>query len=204
MKRICGCCTLWIVCGVAGLAAGRAPLIDPPSPPPCAADGSCYPNRGEWGWYQARWRTWPGVNLEPTPAKRPTPIEGRVSPELGPSETPPAELEDAAAPPASPKREEAPEAPPGGEKPPAAEGGEPKLPTSPLQESTPLRELESHPPGPTTEVDPPPSLPRSLSARLPNAERKSSPSAVRGRAAASQVSTGDPPPTPPWAQSAAL
>ena len=38
-------------CGTASLAMGRAPLIDPPTPPPCAADGTCYPNTGEWGYY---------------------------------------------------------------------------------------------------------------------------------------------------------
>ena len=112
MKRFCGWCAFSIVCCVAGLAAGRAPLIDPPTPPPCAADGTCYPNTGEWGYYPARWRTWPGATLEPTPAKSPTEAEGQVSPELGHTETPPAELEDAAAPPSSPKREEQPEGPP--------------------------------------------------------------------------------------------
>ena len=50
MKRWIACCTFGFVFGVTGLSLGRPPLIDPPSPPPCAADGSCYPNTCEWGY----------------------------------------------------------------------------------------------------------------------------------------------------------
>lgn len=40
------------------------------TPPPCAADGTCRPNRREWGWYHTHWRPWPGeqVGLMPDPA----------------------------------------------------------------------------------------------------------------------------------------
>ena len=204
MNRIVNGCTLLMVCGVTSLAVGRAPLIDPPTPPPCAADGSCYPNTCEWGYYPGRWRLWPGANLQPTPSKSPSEAAGRISPELGPSETPPADLEDAAAPPSSPKREEPTEktpAPPG-EKPAEGQSLEPQLP------SVPLPDVETQPLGPTSEHDPPPALPRSLSMGLNAAGQSQAQSAARPAAvrptAASRVSTSDPPPSPPWAQSAAL
>jgi hypothetical protein len=199
MKRFCGWCTLSIVCSVAGLAAGRAPLIDPPTPPPCAADGTCYPNTGEWGYYPSRWRTWPGAQLEPTAAKSPTPAEGQISPELRHTETPPAELEDAAAPPSSPKHEEPAEgAPAEGAKQPAAESQPSTLP------NVPLPDAESPPLGPTSENDPPPALPRSLSMRPTGTGTRQAAMLGGSHPAASGVSTGDPPPTPPWAQSASL
>lgn len=196
MKRWISCCTFGFVLGVAGLSLGRPPLIDPPSPPPCAADGSCYPNTCEWGYYPSRWRTWPGSNLEPTPRQAPKEIPGRISPELGPSETPPAELEDAAAPPSTPKHEEQKEsATPPGERPAEGENTEPSMP------KVPLPNVETSPLGPTSEQDPPPTLPRSLSlgvrTTVPN-------QASAARPAAPRVSTSDPPPAPPWAQSAAL
>jgi hypothetical protein len=217
MKRFCGWSTLVIACGVAGLADGRAPLIDPPSPPPCAADGTCYPNTGGWGYYQARWRTWPGTQLEPTPAKT-SGTSGRegqeVSEELSHTEPPPADLEDAAAPPASSRREEPKEGPPAEGEQPAAEGGESAPP------NVPLPDAEASPFGSRGDQDPPPALPRSLSATSRNAVPRAAaattgalpaPSRVAAPAqsrmstpAASRVSTSDPAPAPPWAQSAAL
>jgi len=42
----------------------------PPSPPPCAADGTCRPNRDSWGFNRTRWRRWPGEEVPaPTPAE---------------------------------------------------------------------------------------------------------------------------------------
>ena len=168
-------------------AMGRAPLIDPPTPPPCAADGICYPNTGGWGYYPARWRTWPGVQLEPTPAKSPTEA-GRVSPELGPSEPPPADVEDAAAPPSSARPREKSEVAPGDAppKPPGADSALPDVPLPDAERASPL--------GPTSEHDPPPVLPLSLSTS-PSAGHVTAPLA---RQAASRVSTNDPPPAPPW------
>jgi hypothetical protein len=189
-------CSL-VVCSVTGLARGRSPLpIDPPTPPPCAADGTCYPNTCEWGYYPSRWRTWPGDQLQPTPSKAPTEAEGQVSPELGHSETPPPELEDAAAPPSSPKRDEPPAA---AEGPSATDNGETSLPNVPLpDDETPS------PLGPTSEHDPPPPLPRSLSSKLPATGSRHTATPIGVRPTPPRVSTGDPPPSPPWAQSAAL
>ena len=43
--------------------------VIPPTPPPCSADGVCYPHRNTWGHYGTRWRQWPGVAAPtPTPA----------------------------------------------------------------------------------------------------------------------------------------
>ena len=38
-----------------GITGGQAP-----TPCPCAADGSCSPNRASWGYSETRWRPWPG------------------------------------------------------------------------------------------------------------------------------------------------
>ena len=213
MVRLSGWCTIVMVCGSTAWAMGRPPLIDPPTPPPCAADGTCYPKTGEWGYYQGRWRTWPGVNLEPTPAKSPTEADGQVSPELGHAETPPAELEDAAAPPSSPRREEPAEAPPApGSVPPGGETNESPLPSmprpgverpslAPPDESlgNPIDSL-----GPTSDSDPPPTLPRALSARTPSTPNVRISPTPNVRPVAPRVSTSDPAPSPPWAQSASL
>jgi hypothetical protein len=200
MIRLTLWCTGLMVCGTTGLALGRAPLIDPPTPPPCAADGTCYPKTGEWGYYPARWRTWPGVNLEPTPSKSPTAADDQVSPELGRSETPPADLEDAAAPPSSPRREESEEAPPvpGGE-PPAGGKPESALPNVPLPDAE-----TAAPFGPTSDSDPPPALPKSLLSQRTAPDRRPVAKMAGPRSAAARVSTSDPPPVPPWAQSVSL
>ena len=51
---------------VQSLALGGKPL--PPSPPPCAPDGACYPKRDTWGYNVTRWRAWPGEDpVVPTP-----------------------------------------------------------------------------------------------------------------------------------------
>jgi len=200
MKRFETWCVLLAISSMSGASLGRAPLIDPPTPPPCAADGICYPNTGGWGYYPARWRTWPGVQLEPTPAKSPTEA-GRISPELGPAEPPPADLEDAAAPPSSARpREEASETSTG-PKPPTtpAPGGEPALPEVPLPDAE-----QASPLGATRDHDPPPSLPQSLSMNDRGTGRQDRIKIQAARATAQQVSTNDPPPTPPWEQSASL
>lgn len=199
MKRLRTWCVLLATSASSATALGRAPLIDPPTPPPCAADGICYPNTGSWGYYPARWRTWPGTQLEPTPAKSPTEA-GRISPELGPAEPPPADVEDAAAPPSSARpREEGEKAAPGEKPPAAAPPGESTLPSVPLpdaESASPLR--------PAGAQDPPPSLPQSLSKTGLRTGQGPAMVAPLNRAAPPQVSTNDPPPTPPWGQSAAL
>ncbi|MGE3240788.1 MAG: hypothetical protein AB7G28_18115 [Pirellulales bacterium] len=198
MKRFEIWCFLFSICTVCETSRGGAPLIDPPTPPPCAADGICYPNTGKWGFYQARWRTWPGAKLEPT-AKSPTEA-GRISEELGPAETPPAEMEDAAAPPSSARpREEGSEKTPGEKPPAAAPGGESTLPNVPLPDAE-----KASPLGPTGEHDPPPTLPRSLTGTSRSQGQGRAPSLQLRRPANARVSTNDPPPAPPWAQSASL
>lgn len=49
---------------LAGVQSGA--FATKPVPPPCAADGTCLPNRGEWGYYQTNWNRWPG-QAEPGP-----------------------------------------------------------------------------------------------------------------------------------------
>lgn len=75
------------------------PPLDRPTPPPCCADGICYPNPVTWGWYETRWRRWPTEDLQPTPAA-PVPAE-QVGPDIMPYETPTPEEEDRRAPPPS-------------------------------------------------------------------------------------------------------
>ena len=40
----------------------------PQTPPPCGPDGVCIPNIPTYGWYQTRWRTFPGDAKGPTEA----------------------------------------------------------------------------------------------------------------------------------------
>ena len=194
------------VCILASWAAARwtlaatPGLIDRPSPPPCAADGTCYPNAGEWGYYPVRWRTWPGVALEPVPMREPTPEE-QLGPELSPHETPPAELEDVQAPPGTTKRP-----PPAGPAvaPPAEgeatpeDGGAPAAPGQ--QPFSPPAAAPMTEPG--ADADPPPALPLSIS----QPERPTA-SATRIRGAgpvAPKSASNDPPPAPPWTHRASL
>lgn len=229
MKRLTAWCSLLSICAVTGTALAGSPLIDPPTPPPCAADGTCYPNTCRWGFYPARWRTWPGAELVPEPTSAaPTPAEEpRVSPELGHSETPPPELEDAAAPPSSPKHEPPPTTPAASEStetPPAGSGdglppGMPNVPlpdaetppTSPLT-APPTSPLMAPPASPltappTSEADPPPALPSAFSARTrqgrSTSDRQAMAPIVR-KSGVSRVTSGDPPPSPPWVHSTSL
>ena len=106
------------MCCVSGTALGRAPLIDPPTPPPCAADGICYPNTGRMGllsgalaylaWHAARTdaepnrrprtaasaRSWARANrrrpIWKTPPRRPhRHVRARKRKQRGPGEGPP-------------------------------------------------------------------------------------------------------------------
>lgn len=60
--------SLLAICTVGAVASAGPPLLDRPSPPPCCADGLCYPNPTTFGWYATRWRRWPTETLEPIPA----------------------------------------------------------------------------------------------------------------------------------------
>src|SRR3972149_6584192 len=165
-------CCLLAGCGLASLAWGRSPIpLDPPTPPPCAADGTCYPNRGAWGWYQSRWRRWPGDELAPIPTgAEPTPAE-RIGPELQPTEIPSPGLEGAAAPPPPPTTKKRPAGPEATDGEPSAspgpDGGAPATPPSgvplaPPYESPPPVPLESPFPDTTSDLDPPPALPPAM------------------------------------------
>ena len=96
MKRLTISSCLLACWGGVSCAFAATPLpIDRPTPPPCAADGTCYPNKGSFGWYQCRWRKWPGEELQPTPAGvQPTPAEVQKGTDLNPFEAPSAEHED--------------------------------------------------------------------------------------------------------------
>ena len=156
------------------LAAGPPPL-DRPTPPPCCADGLCYPNPTTYGWYQRRWRRWPTDVLEPTPAELP----GRVTPDIPAFDLPPKEEEDRSAPPPTRPAEqeaEAGEEEPGAEVPPTMPLAPPPRsgmpPGSPFEDDTPATEpTDTFPfgepvlpraadPGmPMGDADPPPSPP---------------------------------------------
>lgn len=193
MRRLTMCCSLLLLLAcVSWSMAGPPVLIDRPSPPPCAADGICYPNVTEWGYYPSRWRRWPGHELVPTPAE-PTP-EQRLGPDVPPYEIPPPEREDERAPPASTKPpEEAPSGEPG-EEPPPADGFD--APTTPGPPGYPAP-LES-PAEPTTDLDPPPVPPfagtSAIGSRSAELRR---PTNRRPRAARSGPAS-DPPPQSPW------
>jgi hypothetical protein len=48
------------------------PGSSPRVAPPCSPDGACIPRRETWGWYQTRWRTFPGDVLgKPTEPQGP-------------------------------------------------------------------------------------------------------------------------------------
>jgi hypothetical protein len=111
--------TLTIVASIGPFAAATLPL-DRPTPPPCCADGICSAHAHTFGYFQTRWRVWPGLSQAPMPTvKQPT---VRQIPGLPAMEPPKAEEEDRQAPP--PIRTVAPprpttEAPPAGSPPPA-------------------------------------------------------------------------------------
>jgi hypothetical protein len=197
-------CVLFVM-AFAAWAMARPPVpLDRPTPPPCAADGICYPNVNEWGVYETRWRRWPGQELVPTPAK-PTPAE-RLGTELPPFETPSPEHEDEQAPPASTKKPAAaPTAEPTGEAP-NPEGFEtptvPTTPTAPASPSTPSYEPSplTPPAGPTTDLDPPPAPPFATSVVIQSGSTAPSPVPTRMRPdTVGPLRQSDPPPAAPWA-----
>ena len=130
--------SIWLLASVFGICAARLvsaapPPLDRPSPPPCCADGLCYPNPLTWGHYPTKWRRWPTDYLEPLPpeALPPAPLD----PDVPAFEAPPAEEEDRRAPPPT-----APRVPPEGEDqapaPPSrgpATGAPPTVPITPPQ-----------------------------------------------------------------------
>jgi hypothetical protein len=166
--------------GSASLAA--PPPLDRPSPPPCCADGRCYPNPWTFGWYETRWRRWPVECLEPFPAGQQLP----TPPDSLPPYEPPLDVdEDRKAPPPTTPPEESVGGPasgtsPGGTEPRTLPGptgpitlppqGILRQPGEPTEPTTPRRGLPPYEPqgptprsldgtGPTSDSDPPPSLP---------------------------------------------
>jgi hypothetical protein len=172
-----------------------------PSPPPCCADGVCYPNYMTWGHYATRWRRWPIEYPTPLPEElRPAPPLG---PDMLPFEPPSAEEEDQRAPPPTAPRGEAPAAPAGeapAEPPAGAPAGQPaeRPATAPLGPPTPGAEQ------PTGDWDPPPTPPFStpaLSGGQPvrAAGRIEAAPLLPPKRAAPPASTDDPPPQLPLA-----
>ncbi len=197
--------------GAVAMSAGEFaiaahPPLDRPTPPPCAADGICYPNAGTWGWYQQQWRRWPTEELEPTPATKAT-APGKAIPDIPAYETLPPEQEDRRAPPPTKPRAEAEEgaeaprerpltAPPGGEMEApltAPPGGSLTTPPDSLltPPSSPLR------PAPSTPFSPGPSTP-STSPLAPPTDR------MPWENGAAPTGDWDPPPAPPTATARAV
>ncbi len=78
--------TLWATSALSPvtLGAGHGPLVNrggAQTPPPCSPDGVCLPRPQTFGWYQTRWRTFPGD----VAAAGPTPADGapQGQPEFG-------------------------------------------------------------------------------------------------------------------------
>jgi hypothetical protein len=170
--------------------------IDHPTPPPCAADGTCYPNEGTWGWYQCRWRKWPGEELVPTPAGvQPTPAEVQKGTDLTPYETPTPEREDTQAPPPTKKPEVGSTTPPEGESAPAEGGATPRpLPNA----GTPAPQSLTPPstPSPNRSYSTP-------SYPTPNYPAPHKPTTAPSAGSRQPTSDADPPPALPWQASAA-
>lgn len=76
--------------GAVGNGSGR-----PQTPPPCGPDGVCIPNIPTYGWYQTRWRTFPGDPSAkvPTAADLKAQEEKDVQEDLGGPQPPPMEME---------------------------------------------------------------------------------------------------------------
>ncbi|QEG33758.1 calcium-binding EGF-like domain-containing protein [Bythopirellula goksoeyrii] len=195
-----------LLLGMAGQSDALANECQPPTPCPCAADGTCHPKSDTWGSYKTRWRPWPGdkVGLTPDEAedtksniKQNLPTYQPPRPEQeelrGPAKKSPAS--GAATPDAS-------DAVPQAE--PAAEGADPagqefELPGLPgIPEFDPQGYL---PPGrpqllPQPE-DGPPALPQSLSASLaetpsyiaPRSQPQSGPTVVANQSHSAAIPT---------------
>jgi hypothetical protein len=123
---------------VAGIGTGAnaeaATPLDRPSPPPCCADGICYAHAGSHGYFQTRWRTWPGLSFAPMPTKQPAPTN--PIPGFPAYETPAPEKEDLQAPPPTKSLSEKP----------AVETPLGTPPTNPLDTMTPREPAGTTPP----------------------------------------------------------
>jgi hypothetical protein len=106
-----------------------------PSPPPCCADGYCYPNPTTWGHYATRWRRWPIEHIEPMPPGVQPPAA--LGPDAPGYVLPPPEEEDRRAPLPIPEREPPAEATPPAPREPAGEA--PAEPAAPAGRGVPTR-----------------------------------------------------------------
>jgi hypothetical protein len=149
------------------LAAGAgAPLIDPQTPPACSPDGYCYPKRETWGYYQGRWRRWPGDLA--SQAETELGPEELMRPDLRPYVTPLPTEEDLASPPPTQRPPVIPPiAPPSEEGAPAGPTATPPTTGVPPQSLPPL-DFDAPP-----EQDSPPSMPFELP-QLPDPSEPSS------------------------------
>jgi hypothetical protein len=91
--------------GLCHAALAAPPPLDRPSPPPCCADGRCYPNPWTFGWYETRWRRWPMECMDGMPAGRLGPTRPQGS-DIPPYDPPPPDEEDRRAPPPTTPPEE--------------------------------------------------------------------------------------------------
>ena len=78
--------------------AAAPPCPDRPTPPPCCADGRCYPNPLTFGVYETRWRRWPVEVAALGPDGQPGTLPAATD-DIPRFEAPPAEEEDQKAPP---------------------------------------------------------------------------------------------------------
>jgi hypothetical protein len=213
-----------LIFGLGSATFAGPPPLDRPSPPPCAADGRCYPNPLTYGWYETRWRRWPLECIEQGPPGQttPQPLEG-----IDTTEKPGKTTEDQKAPPPTEPREE-PIRTPVPNTGPSGQGGTQQpgvitpvpLPAGPLLQpgetppASPYRNLPPYNPGGPSgksglkestsidESDPPPALPfgpRSVMPAAPVREASRPPALPirRPARAASNAPNDDPPPSLP-------
>jgi hypothetical protein len=94
-----------VLAGLCGQAMAVPPCVDRPTPPPCCADGRCYPSPMTFGYYDTHWRRWPLENVgENTPQTGEQQLKGVIPP----FQSMPAEEEDRKAPPPTSPNEEVP------------------------------------------------------------------------------------------------
>ena len=215
-----------LLMGLGNVSWAVAPCVDRPTPPPCCADGKCYPNPLTFGVYPTRWRQWPVQYAQSTSTGQ---LPEGVQPdnrEIPQFELPSAEEEDRKAPPPTTPREEPLRAPatntaPAGEnaagppgrsqpgtQPPAGEKAEPAGPRSTLPPYEPqapgpksLNNLNNQQ-GKSGEADPPPAPPfgpQRFEEGTPVRQASYAPATSSRRSAVQAVNltSDDPPPGPP-------
>jgi hypothetical protein len=210
LVKIIGAGAFVVSAGVPAIAAH--PPLGRPTPPPCCADGVCYPNVGEWGWYRTNWRRWPTEELQPTPTTG-APKPGAEIPDLERYETPTPEQEDQRAPPRTKTREEPEEGAPtpratplprprgaGPEAPRTPYAPGPTTPTTPPSLLNPPTSPLT--PGPRTPMTPGPATPERPSPQSPPSLLTPPPTRMPWENGGQPTGDWDPPPAPPTATAA--